>query len=153
MIYSTSCQNYIFLELQPSILFSKFNKTKLVYSLCNFSIGKGYFIIPVRNPFYKLLVHCAMIVNGIHTHIHTCREKLKAEEWRTRVIEDPFNVPHPHSWEEPYAPLIHTSHPYRGHPDPYTFRENQPQKNISPHETFTTLVSPVPLFDKFNRTY
>jgi len=80
------------------------------------------------------------------------REKLKKEEQRTRLINQKFTVPHPNKLEEPYSPQIHTTYPYRGTVDPYTFRENKPDKNIS-RDTFNTLISPVPIFEKFNKTY
>nr|XP_039252289.1 spermatogenesis-associated protein 17-like [Styela clava] len=85
------------------------------------------------------------------TSLHEGRELMKEEEWRDRVIDVPF-LPFS-TKEKPYEPLLHTSSKF-GHL-PYGveyFRETNYNRNVST-KRMQTVVSPIPVFDKFEQTY
>ncbi|XP_060564371.1 spermatogenesis-associated protein 17-like isoform X1 [Ruditapes philippinarum] len=94
------------------------------------------------------------------TALEDAREKMKAEEWVTRLNDDTFLPFTRRSYQ--YDPLLHTKSNF-GHP-PYGtkyFREEFIDKHIThlvtPFETyympFKTVVPPIPVFEKLNDTY
>lgn len=79
------------------------------------------------------------------------RQEMKAEEWKKQVIDAPF-LPFTQT-ESQYESLLHSTSNY-GHP-PYGtiyFRETNPEKNTS-SKRLQTVVSPIPIFEKFKQTY
>lgn len=79
------------------------------------------------------------------------RADMKANEWVTRLIDDKF-VPFTHR-ERPYDPLLHTTSQYGSLPyGTKHFREEDPEGHITPSR-FQTVVSPIPVFEQFGKTY
>lgn len=86
-----------------------------------------------------------------YTSVEDARAEMKAKEWVTRLIDDKL-VPFTHR-DYPYEPLLHTTSAF-GSP-PYGtkhLREQDPSKQIASRD-FKTVVSPIPLFDQFGKTY
>ena len=115
---------------------------------------------PIKGPFrtpaevqaqrYKPL-HPSVRVATDFECLEKARESIKQEEWRLRIHDTPFM---PFSKRKaPYNPLLHTSTEY-GHL-PYGtkyFREEDKSRRIS-KERMRTLVSPIPIFEQFGRTF
>lgn len=79
------------------------------------------------------------------------RADMKANEWVTRLIDDKF-VPFTHR-ERPYDPLLHTTSQYGSLPyGTKHFREETAERHITPSR-FQTVVSPIPIFEQFGKTY
>lgn len=79
------------------------------------------------------------------------RTEMKADEWVTRLIDDKF-VPFTHR-DRPYEPLLHTTSKYGSLPyGSKHFREEGVGKHVSPSR-FQTVVSPIPVFEQFGKTY
>ncbi|KAL9959002.1 hypothetical protein ACROYT_G036083 [Oculina patagonica] len=79
------------------------------------------------------------------------RADMKANEWVTRLIDDKF-VPFTHR-ERPYDPLLHTTSQYGSLPyGTKHFREEDSERHITPSR-FQTVVSPIPVFEQFGKTY
>lgn len=86
-----------------------------------------------------------------YTSLEEAREKMKAEEWVTRLNDDIF-VPFTRR-EHKYEPLLHTTAKY-GHL-PYGtkfFRHETLDRHVT-NKPFKTLVPPIPVFEKLNDTY
>lgn len=77
------------------------------------------------------------------------RDAMVAEEWVNRVHDEKFN--HVGVINQPYQPLLHTNSPYRKQMLAVV-REPNKEKWVSPQD-FKTLVPPVPVFEKFNKSY
>lgn len=83
--------------------------------------------------------------------LEEARRSMKEEEWRNRVIDRPF-LPFTRK-DKPYEPLLHTTSKF-GHlayGSKY-FRETTSKLDVS-NERLQTVVSPIPVFDKFGDTY
>jgi hypothetical protein len=79
------------------------------------------------------------------------RAKLKASEWRERVVEEPF-LPFS-SPSTTYRPLLHTTSSYtRLAYGTEHFRDQATARNRQ-LKGFQTVVPPIPVFDKLNSTY
>ncbi|XP_052272207.1 spermatogenesis-associated protein 17-like isoform X2 [Dreissena polymorpha] len=85
------------------------------------------------------------------TALEEARERMKAEEWVTRINDDIF-VPFTKR-DSQYEPLLHTTSSY-GHL-PYGtryFREEFLDRHVT-RMPFKTVVPPIPVFEKLNDTY
>jgi len=83
--------------------------------------------------------------------VEEAREALKNKEWVERVIDEKF-IPFTHK-SYPYEPLLHTTSVF-GSP-PYGtkhFREEEKINQLTSNN-FQTVVSPIPVFEQFNKTY
>lgn len=79
------------------------------------------------------------------------RSQMKADEWVTRLIDDKF-VPFTHR-DRPYDPLLHTTSKYGSLPyGTKHFREEDAKKHVS-SSRFHTVISPIPIFEQFGKTY
>jgi len=86
-----------------------------------------------------------------YTSLEEAREKMKAEEWVTRLNDDIF-LPFTRK-DQKYDPLLHTKSNY-GHL-PYGtkfFRAETIDRHVT-NQAFKTVVPPIPIFDKLNDTY
>lgn len=76
------------------------------------------------------------------------RNAMRGVEWATRVNDEKFK---PFSkTQEPYVPLHHTSTAFGAVAYGTQKFRDEP---LASRKGFTTVVAPVPLFDKFNKTY
>ncbi|KAK3717529.1 hypothetical protein QZH41_013784 [Actinostola sp. cb2023] len=79
------------------------------------------------------------------------RMEMKAKEWVTRVIDDQF-VPFTHR-HRLYEPLLHTTSTYGSLSyGSKHFREESKIEHIT-SQRFKTVVSPIPVFEQFGKTY
>ncbi|XP_069624588.1 spermatogenesis-associated protein 17 [Ranitomeya imitator] len=78
------------------------------------------------------------------------RKELKRQEWMKGFQEDRFSPFSSFHKNKAYEPLLHTSTEYKQIPD--LFRDEDQVKWIS-HKDFHTIFTPIPLFDKYGRTY
>ncbi|KAM7436053.1 spermatogenesis-associated protein 17 [Porites harrisoni] len=79
------------------------------------------------------------------------RSDMKADEWVSRLIDDKF-LPFTHR-DRPYEPLLHTTAQYGSLPyGTKHFREEDKERRITPSR-FQTVVSPIPVFEQFGKTY
>ncbi|XP_075123267.1 spermatogenesis-associated protein 17 [Leptodactylus fuscus] len=82
--------------------------------------------------------------------LEEAREQLKRQEWTKGFQEDrfaPFSTFHKN---KPYEALLHTSTEYKK--VPFSNRDEDQGKWIS-RKDFQTIFTPIPLFDKYGRTY
>ncbi|XP_028402897.1 spermatogenesis-associated protein 17-like [Dendronephthya gigantea] len=90
-------------------------------------------------------------VQTAYTSVEESRTKMKADEWIARVVEKPFR-PFTHR-ERGYNPLLHTKSTFGSLPyGTKHFREEELDKHVS-QEKFRTVVSPIPVFEQFGKTY
>lgn len=79
------------------------------------------------------------------------RQTMAAEEWVHRIHDDRFD--HVGVIDQPYQPLHHTTTPFGKIPyGTLHFRDCESKKWIV-SEDFKQLVPPIPVFDKFNKSY
>ncbi|XP_066451175.1 spermatogenesis-associated protein 17 isoform X2 [Eleutherodactylus coqui] len=83
------------------------------------------------------------------TSLEEAREELQRQEWRKGFQEERFAPFSSFHKNKPYKPLLHTSTEYKltAH-----FRYEDQVKWIS-RKDFQTIFTPIPLFDKYGRTY
>ena len=84
--------------------------------------------------------------------LENARDILQREEWTQRIHERPF-LPATRR-TVPYEPLLHTRSQYHelGFADQFCVRKERVEKNIS-KDRMRTVVSPIPVFEKFGQTY
>lgn len=85
--------------------------------------------------------------------LDVARRQMKREEWTRRIQDLPFL---PFSRKTvPYDPLLHTQSDYhdRDYPDKlFCIRKEEPENHVT-SERMRTLVSPIPIFESFGKTY
>ncbi|CAB3976877.1 spermatogenesis-associated 17-like [Paramuricea clavata] len=89
-------------------------------------------------------------VQTAYTSVEESRAKMKTEEWIARVVEKPFQ-PFTHH-EKVYNPLLHTKSTFGSLPYGSKHFREECDKHVT-QERFRTVVSPIPVFEQFGKTY
>ncbi|XP_040283545.1 spermatogenesis-associated protein 17 [Bufo bufo] len=121
-------------------------------------IGKKKPQGPFRDPAevlqqrYKPLVPTLRVATSFSS-LEEAREELKRQEWTKGFQEDRFAPFSSFQKNKPYESLLHTSTEYKQIPySDQRFRDEDTVKWIS-RKDFKTIFTPIPLFDKYGRTY
>ncbi|XP_071996215.1 spermatogenesis-associated protein 17 isoform X2 [Engystomops pustulosus] len=85
--------------------------------------------------------------------LEEAREELKRQEWRKGFQEESFAPFSSFHKNKRYEPLLHASTEYKQiPPSTQRFRDDDQVKWVS-QKDFQTIFTPIPLFDKYGRTY
>jgi len=100
---------------------------------------------------YRPLSPTLRMATAFDAHIEE-RKKESNDEWVKRIQNEPMRVSG-RTAQQPYKKLLHTQSTYGEIPYGSKYFREESKKNASNKEDFKSVVPPIPIFDKFGKTF